>query len=67
MKTKTTADIRKADELTGSFILNKMKQGRDQVIKQKFVVIEVPVGCSDEVALMEAHGLIEDELGRGYE
>ncbi len=62
MKTKTTADIRKAEELTGSFILNKMKQGRDQVVKQKFIVIEVDSTCDDESALRYATGYLRAKL-----
>lgn len=55
MKTVTTAELRKdASVLSGSFILNKMKQGRDKIIDKKFIVIEVASDVSDEVAVLDA-------------
>jgi len=61
MKTVTTAELRKdASVLSGSFILNKMKQGRDKIIDKKFIVVEVASDVSDEVAIHEALQVLSD-------
>lgn len=62
MKSITTAELRKdASVLNGSFILNKMKQGRDKIIDKKFIVIEVASDISDEVAIHEALQVLSGE------
>ena len=62
MKTVTTAELRKdASVLNGSFILNKMKQGRDKIIDKKFIVVEVASDVSDEVAIYEALQVLSGE------
>ncbi|MEL7440913.1 MAG: hypothetical protein AAGJ58_20700 [Pseudomonadota bacterium] len=55
MKVITTAELRKdASLMSGSFLLKKMKQGRDKLVDKQFVVIEVSPDACEEAAIYEA-------------
>lgn len=63
MKRITTADIRKDSSNWGRhFIVDKMKQGRDKITNKTFVVLEVPPGADDKLALDYAKVYLQREI-----